>query len=268
MARRDTAAYIAVRSLLPAGHQPHAIAAFVFGTHTDDVADSGPSADHRRAALACWSQRTLTALQTQQSDSPLLRALLHTLSSREVAPQGVVDVLVGMGRHQHTAGFRSEAEYQQFVSDVTMPGTLLTWAPIDAEALQRSPGAWRSLADAIQRLDFLDDLPQDLADGRPMLIREDLAAYGIDYASLGDASDTAALHAFVQYTCSRISTSLRDARGIIPSTHPSTRRFLKAILISLVARTRSVSRKGAALTRSGSGFGAGSAVRGLLAARS
>ncbi|WP_181010919.1 squalene/phytoene synthase family protein [Streptomyces sp. SM13] len=268
MARRDTAAYIAVRSLLAAEHQPHAIAAFVFGTHTDDAADSGPTAEHRRAALSGWSQRTLTALQTQQADSPLLRALLHTLSSREVAPQAVVDVLVGMGRHQHTAGFRNEAAYQQFISDVTLPGTLLTWAPIDAEALQRGPGAWRSLADAIQRLDFLDDLPQDLADGRPMLIHEDLAAYGIDYACLGDASDTDALRAFVQYTCSRISTSLHDARGIIPSTHPSNRRFLKAILISLMARGRSVGRKGAAITCSSSGLGVSSLMRGLLAARS
>ncbi|MET9593144.1 squalene/phytoene synthase family protein [Streptomyces sp. NPDC006516] len=183
--------------------------------------------------------------------------------SRDVDPQAVVAVLVGMSRHQRTAGFRSEAEYQQFVSDVTLPGTLLTWAPIDAEALQKNPGAWRSLGDAIQRLDFLDDLPQDLADGRPMLIHEDLAAYGIDYACLGDASGTNALRAFVQHTCSRISTSLHDTRGIIPST----RRFPKAILISLMARTRSVSRKGAALTRSNSGFGSGSVLRGLLAAR-
>ncbi|MEU0382208.1 squalene/phytoene synthase family protein [Streptomyces cyaneofuscatus] len=267
MARRDTAAYVAVRSLLPAEHQPHAIAAFVFGTYTDDSADRGPTADHRRASLACWTQRTLIALQTQQSASPLLRALLHTLSSRDVDPQTVVAVLVGMSRHQRTAGFRSEAEYQQFVSDVTLPGTLLTWAPIDADALQKNPRAWRSLADAIQRLDFLDDLPQDLADGRPMLIHEDLAAYGIDYACLRDASGTDALRAFVQHTCSQISTSLHDARGIIPSTHPSTRRFPKAILISLMARTRSVSRKGAALTRSNSGFGSGSVLRGLLAAR-
>ncbi|GGO90609.1 phytoene/squalene synthase family protein [Wenjunlia tyrosinilytica] len=259
-------AYVAARLLLPRPLVPHVIAATAFMHRSDNVLDEGPL-DERTAAYAAWEKQVREGLDTGGSDEPVIRALLHTMTAHPRLRGHVEDYLTTAAADLDFTGFATEADYQAYVDAYSLPAFMLVaglLAPRDGDGPGGSEGyreACRTYIDASQRLDFVNDLAEDLRDGRLTLPEEALAHHGVTRADLESAKDTDGTRALIREALDKARRTLDVSRGLVDRTPPAGRPLVRA-LIRLDDLTLAAARaEGAGLLRASASPSAPSALR-------
>lgn len=254
-ARRILAHYAAVRLLVAPELHPHVVAAYAFLARTDDLADQGPLHE-RLPRWHAWADRVTAGLRSGDADDPVLRAFLHTVAVRRLPHHWVHTYLAATTEELHFTGHATEADFQRYVDHLALPALMLM------EDLQHEGGGdevfrarCRSLAEGLQRLDFLTDLTDDLGEGRLYLPQEDLDRLGVTRADLEQGQDTAAVRELVARTCRRTRTSLTDARALVESSAPGFRPFQRALLDLAEHQLSRVESTGSSVTRRTVGYG-------------
>ncbi|MFJ9409215.1 squalene/phytoene synthase family protein [Streptomyces sp. NPDC101393] len=247
VARYKRAAYTAVLLLLPRPLAPHLIAAIAFMHHTDNLLDHGPPAE-RAAAYAAWEQEATQALATGSSDHPVLRPLLHAGSRHPRLLGHAGDFLRTAVTDLEFTGFVTESDYQRYLDRYSLPAFLLVaclLVPGDEPDGYRA--ACRTYIDGSQRLDFVNDLAEDLADGRLTLPQDALARHGVTREDLVRAQDTPAVRAL-------LGDLLRQARADLTASHtvtgflpPANRPFVRALIALEEATTDAAEARGPGL---------------------
>ncbi|MFJ9519948.1 phytoene/squalene synthase family protein [Kitasatospora sp. NPDC101801] len=190
--RRQVAAYkrevaLATGLLLPGTTVPHVIAAAAFMHRTDTLLDSGPPAN-RREASARWAHEVSEALATGRSDDPEIRPLLHTVGAHPVLRDRVADYLGAAATDLDFTGFATEEDYQRYVDGYSLPAFLVVATLLGPDGDQAAfRAACRTFIDASQRLDFVNDLAEDLTDGRLTIPAQTLEQHGVTRADLEHA---------------------------------------------------------------------------------
>ncbi|MEU9384697.1 squalene/phytoene synthase family protein [Streptomyces sp. NPDC048279] len=221
--RYRRSAYLACRMLLPPAVQPHVVAATAVMHHGDDLLDSGPEAGRARA-WADWERRVRAGLETGTSDDPLVRALLHTVTAHPRHRQVVAAYLDTAATELEFTGFATEADYQDYLDAYSMPAFLLIGALLGPET---DPGGrflagCRRLIDGSQRLDFVNDLAEDLREGRPGIPEETLKRFSVTAEDLAAGQASPGLRSLVAHEAETARTDLRSARELlelIPAAH-------------------------------------------------
>ncbi|GGP86780.1 phytoene/squalene synthase family protein [Streptomyces melanogenes] len=245
VARFARAEYTAVRLLLPPPAVPHIVAATAFMHHTDNLIDQGPVKE-RLAAADDWRQQVTTALTRGSSEDPLLRALTHTISRHPQLHEYVEQFLKGADVEVEWESFSGEADFQHYVTAYSLPAFMLVACLLAPEA----PGeeyvtGCRAFIEATQRLDFLDDIAEDLAEGRIGITHETLARHGLTPHDL--RRQPGGFKALLHEQAPLVRAGLEESRTLEHHVHPSSRPLVRALVALQTLRVGAVEKAGPAL---------------------
>ncbi|CAL9328631.1 squalene/phytoene synthase family protein [Streptomyces sp. enrichment culture] len=243
------ASYVAARVLLPPAVLPHVVAATAFMHQGDNLLDTG-SASQRVTAWEKWEQRVRTALETEECDDPLILALCHTISAYPRLREVVEEYLATATAELEFSGFTSETDYQVYLDSYSLPafmlvGTLL--GPHNDDGRFRS--ACRTLIDGSQRLDFLNDLAEDLREGRMGIPEEALKRFSLTVDDLAAGHESPELEELVADQVQTARRSLLAAREVTHVAAVPGQALLRAVVeIELLTADAALAR-GARLLR-------------------
>ncbi|WP_033222475.1 phytoene/squalene synthase family protein [Kitasatospora phosalacinea] len=244
---------LAAGLLLPPATVPHVIAATAFMHHTDDLLDRGPI-DTRRAASARWREQVTGALDAGRTDRPELRPLVDSAAARPVLRGRVLEFLDAADADLDFAGFDTEADYQAYLDGYSLPGFMVVAALLGPDGDQSAyRAACRTFIDSSQRLDFVNDLAEDLADGRLTLPRQTLAEHGVTRAELERAEATPAVRALLGELLDRSDRDRAASGALVALAPPAHRPMIRCILgVERLTATAARADLGALLRRSAS----------------
>ncbi|MFJ4528409.1 squalene/phytoene synthase family protein [Streptomyces sp. SID8375] len=247
VARYKRAAYAAVLLLLPRPLAPHVIAAVAFMHHTDNLLDQGPL-PQRAAAYAAWEKEVNQALATGTSDHPVIRPLLHTGACHPRLLVHAKDFLRTATTELEFTGFATESDYQRYLDEYSLPAFLLVaglLVPGDEPAGYRA--ACRTYIDGSQRLDFVNDLAEDLSDGRLTIPEDALLSHGVTRAGLVQAQDTPGARALLRHLLQQARAALAASHCVTGFLPPANRPFVRALIALEEATTDAAEAKGPGL---------------------
>ncbi|KAA0939259.1 squalene/phytoene synthase family protein [Streptomyces apricus] len=249
MRRREPAGYLAVRLLVPAAHQPHALAGYAFASYTDDLCDRG-TVQERVLRYDDWSAQVRTALASGGAGHPLLRAFLHTAADRGLPHRWIESYLDGARIDLDFTGFATEDDYQRYVERLTWPFLMITTglAHQGGGSAEFAAGC-RLFADAAQRTDFLTDLSEDLRDGRLYLPASDLERHGVTREDLEQGRDLPGVRALITATAATARATLREADVLMDHCPAEHRRLMRFVLDLHHQRLDTVTARGASVAR-------------------
>ncbi|MFC5661648.1 phytoene/squalene synthase family protein [Kitasatospora misakiensis] len=237
--RREVA--VAAGLLLPERTVPHVMAAAAFMHRTDTLLDSGPF-DRRRAAADRWRQEVTTSLAEGRTDDPELRPLLHSVAARPVLRDRVLDYLAAADADLDFTGFATEEDYQRYVDGYSLPGFMVVAALLGPDGDQSAyRAACRTFIDASQRLDFVNDLAEDLAEGRLTVPEDRLARHGVTRADLEQARDLPAVRALLGGLLDEADRTLAEA-GAVVDLVPAAHRPMVRCIVGVEALTSAAAR--------------------------
>lgn len=230
VARYKRAAYTAVLLLLPPPLAPHMIAATAFMHHTDNLLDHGPLRQ-RAAAYAAWEEEVTQALATGTSDHPVLRPLLHTGARHPRLLGHIKDFLRTAATDLEFTGFATESDYQHYLDRYSLPAfMLIACLLVPGEEPADYRAACRSYIDGSQRLDFVNDLAEDLADDRLTIPQETLLSHGVTRTDLIHAKDTPQVRALLKHLLQQARTALATSHRVTEFLPPANRPFVRALI--------------------------------------
>ncbi|WP_030617164.1 squalene/phytoene synthase family protein [Streptomyces fulvoviolaceus] len=260
-------AYLAGRVLLPRPVLPHVVAATAVMHHGDNLLDTGPKAQ-REAAWADWEQRVRKALVTGLSDDPLIRTLLHTIAAYPRLRAVMEAYLATATTELEFDGFATEADFQAYVDAYSLPAFLLVGALLGPEADDgRFRAACRTLMEGSQRLDFVNDLAEDLREGRLGIPEDTLERFSVTWEDLAAGRETAGVRKLVEDQVETARTALQAAKRL-PALAPAPNRALLGALIEIELLTADAAlARGATLLRGSATPPLVGTVRLLLGAR-
>ncbi|MGC5263947.1 phytoene/squalene synthase family protein [Streptomyces cyaneofuscatus] len=255
--RFKTEEYLTVRLLLPAHLHTPVIAAVAFMHETDQRIDTGTT-DARRRALGEWATATRDVLSGGQAGSSTLKSLGDAVSRQPQLQPRVEGFLQGAHLEVDYAGFGTEDDLQAYIDGYSLPAFMLlaclldpTETSKDADAFERS---CRDLIEAMQRVDFLDDLAEDAAEeGHVGIPGKDLARHGLSLTELRTPTDDvrARLEHLVEEQAELAHLRLAASRQLTSLVPRQTRPFITAMLRVQELRLRAVRRKGGGLADGG-----------------
>ncbi|MBB5122983.1 phytoene/squalene synthetase [Streptomyces eurocidicus] len=245
-------AYAAVRLLLPTALVPHVIAATAFMHHTDSLLDESPAGPEGDDGYAAWEKEVRDGLATGESAHPVLRALLHTVGAHPGLRSHVEEFLTGAPLDRHFTGFADEADYQRYVDAYSLPAFMLIACLLLAP--DADPGDARALCrayiDGSQRLDFVNDLADDLRDGRLTLPARDLEHHAVSRTDLEHRRDTPGTRALLHDHLGRARRDLLTSRRLPELAPPAHRSFIRAAIALEVRTAEAAAAKGTGVLRS------------------
>ncbi|MGA5819824.1 squalene/phytoene synthase family protein [Kitasatospora sp. NPDC094028] len=232
---------LAAALLLPERMVPHVIAAAAFMHRTDTLLDSGP-VEGRREASARWGKEVVECLAASRTANPELRPLLHSVGTHPALRERVLAYLAAADADLDFAGFVSEADYQRYVDGYSLPGFMVVAGLLGPDGDQSAfDTVCRTYIDASQRLDFVNDLAEDLADGRLTIPEQTLAQHGVTRADLEQARDLPAVRALLSDLLDQVDRTIAEGRavvGLVPAAHQPMVRCIVGVdeLTSAAAR--------------------------------
>ncbi|MEW2132065.1 squalene/phytoene synthase family protein [Streptomyces sp. NPDC005435] len=265
--RSRSTAYLAARWLLPRPVLPYVLAATAVMEHGDTLLDTGPLPERQRA-WEVWEERVRKALATGESDDPLIRTLVHTVAAHPRMRETVDAYLATAQAELSFSGFAAEADYQAYVDAYSLPafmliGTLL--GPRDDDGSFRA--GCRTFIEGAQRLDFVNDVAEDLREGRTGIPADTLARFSLTRDALAAGGDPAAVRALVDHEVALSRRSLEAARelpGLAPAPH---RRLLSTLVEVELLTAEAVSARGAGVLDGSAAPSRPAALRLLLRGR-
>ncbi|MFH8337305.1 squalene/phytoene synthase family protein [Streptomyces sp. AM6-12] len=240
-------AYLAARLLLPRPLLPHVVAATALMHHGDNLLDTGPL-PQREAAWATWERQVRDALRTGTSDSPLLRTLVHTASAHPRLGPLVETYLATATAELRFTGFATEADYQAYVDAYSYPAFMLVaglLAPEGDDLPYRA--ACRTFIEGSQRLDFVNDLAEDLREGRVGIPAEAMARSGVTMGDLRAGTGGAPLSDLIADQIAVAQAALSAASTLPALACPDGRRLAGALVQIELLTAEAVLTRGTAI---------------------
>ncbi|MGI5430739.1 squalene/phytoene synthase family protein [Streptomyces sp. CA-179760] len=230
VARFRRASYLAARLLLPKAVLPHVVAATAVMHHGDNLLDTGPK-PQRVAGWASWEHEVRKSLDSGGSDDPLIRTLLHTTAAYPRLREVVEEYLATATAELEFAGFATEADYQAYVDAYSLPAFMLVASLLRPE---HEDGDFRAgcrmFIDGSQRLDFINDLAEDLAEGRLGIPAETLARFSVTEKDLAQGRESPGVRELVERQVEEARTSLLAAKTLPALTAHRNGVLLEAVV--------------------------------------
>jgi phytoene synthase len=221
---------LAAGLLLPDRLVPHVLTAIAFMHRTDVLLDSGPVAE-RAGAYAKWEQEVAESIAAGESGNPRLRPLLNTSAAHPVLHDRVLDYLASADLDLNFTGFVTEVDYQKYVDGYSLPAFMLVAALLGPDGDQCAyRAACRPYIGAIQRLDFVNDLAEDLADGRLTIPEQSLEQHRVTRADLEQARDLPTVRALIADQLDHVERGLGAGRAAIDLVPEASRPMLRCML--------------------------------------
>ena len=251
VARYKREAYVAVRLLVPPALVPHVLVATAFMHHTDNLLDSGLP-EQRIAAFGGWEQEVRAALAGSGGQLPLVRALASSAGRHPTLGAHAEAFLDTALTDLDFTGFADEADYQRYIDGYSLPALMVVaclLGPQGADAEGGYRAACRSFIDGSQRLDFVNDLAEDLAADRLTVPEDVLKEHRVTRADLAAGRDTAEVRALLAELLARARASLLDGRELVRLAPSPNRPMVRALVGLELLTLKAAEAKGPALLR-------------------
>ncbi|HJT76116.1 MAG TPA: squalene/phytoene synthase family protein [Gemmataceae bacterium] len=255
--RFKTEEYLTVRLLLPSDLHPPVIAAVAFMHETDQRIDTG-TPDARQQALGEWASATRQVLDGTPASSATLQVLADAVSRHPQLRQRVGDFLRGARHEVDYAGFDTEVELQAYIDAYSLPAfmllaCLLMPAPKEGADTDAFEDRSRDLIEAMQRVDFLDDLAEDAVHGHIGIPSKDLERHAVSVEELRTPTDAVRerLGKLVEEQSALARRSLDAGQRLTVLASRQTRPFVTALLRVQELRLDAVCKKGGRLADGG-----------------
>ncbi len=225
--------------VLPRPKREAVSALYAFARRVDDIADDPQLAgDERRVRLeACR-----TDLTAPPGDDPVLVALADVVDRYGVQVSDLDDLVRGGLMDVDTTRYASWDElrgYCLLVAGSVGAACAAVYGPSD-------PAAARPLAQtlglALQQINIMRDVPEDLRLGRVYLPQDELARFGVTEADLEAGRTGPEWRALMEHQAARADALLAEGLGLLPLLDRRSRlgvRSFAAAYAGLLARMRS-----------------------------
>lgn len=249
VARFRPASYLAARLLLPRPLLPHVVAATAVMHHGDNLLDTG-TRSQRAAAWESWEGRVRKALETGLGDDPLMRTLVHTMGAYPRLREVVEGYLATATAELEFNGFGTEADFQAYVDAYSLPGFMLVASLVGPDPDDgRFREACRTFIEGGQRLDFVNDLAEDLREGRLGIPEETLKRFSVTVEDLAAGRKSENVRELVSHEVRAARTVLEASRNLT-AVVPGPNRALVGALVEIELLTADAAlRRGAGLLR-------------------
>ncbi|MEU6370210.1 squalene/phytoene synthase family protein [Streptomyces sp. NPDC046931] len=267
VARFRRASYLAVQTLLPRPMLPHVVVATAVMHHGDNLLDTGPKAQ-RAAAWASWGDRVRRVLETGVAGDPLLRTLAHTIAAYPRLRRPVEEYLSTATAELEFTGFLDEADYQAYVDAYSLPAFMLVGTLLGPET-DDGPYrvACRAFIDGSQRLDFVNDIAEDLREGQLGIPADMLQRFSVKLDDLAAGREVPGVRELLGHQITQARTALQTARKLT-ALAPAPYRPLMGALVEVELLTADAAlARGAKLLRGSASPTLLSTLRVLLGAR-
>ncbi|MFE7840233.1 squalene/phytoene synthase family protein [Streptomyces sp. NPDC057474] len=267
VARSRRTSYLAARLLSPRQMLPHVVAATAVMHHGDNLLDTGPK-PQRVSAWASWEQEVRKALDTGVSDDPLIRTLLHTTGAYPRLREAVEAYLSTATAELEFTGFATETDYQAYLDAYSLPAFMLVASLLGPESDDgRFRAGCRTLIDGSQRLDFVNDLAEDLPEGRLGIPAKTLERFSVTAEDLAEGRESAGVRELVEDQIEAARVSLRAAGELPVLTEGPGGVLLDAVIKIELLTAKAALTRGARLLRGPASPPVAGTLRVLLGAR-
>lgn len=249
--RFEPHAYLAARLLLPPRLHAPVVEAVAFMHLTDELIDAG-EVDARQEALRAWDGQVTQALKQGGSDSSALRALADTVRRHPQLGSRVRDFLDGAAVEASWTAFETEADFQAYVDQYSLPALMLTAALVaPASGTERYAPflrCCRELIEGWQRLDNLADLREDAERGQVGIPLHAFTEHGLKPQELlAQSPDAVAVGRLVGAQAALAGDALRRAQALPELVDAEFRPFVRTLVRVQELRLEALRRKGAAV---------------------
>ncbi|CAN5123854.1 phytoene/squalene synthase family protein [soil metagenome] len=192
--------YFATR-LLPAPKRPHVHALYAFARYADDLVDhlglEWTAADRRRE-LETWAKGFLADLDAGQTDDPVLKAVIHTVTALDIDHDDLRAFLDSMAMDLTVTRYPTYDDiYGYMHGSAAVIGSMMLPVLEPLTPAARQPAM--DLGVAFQLTNFIRDIAEDFERGRIYLPLEDLERFSVtedDFRSRQVGPDLRRLLAF------------------------------------------------------------------------
>ncbi|MEU5077778.1 MULTISPECIES: phytoene/squalene synthase family protein [Streptomyces] len=235
--------------------------------HGDNLLDTGSRAQ-RAEAWAVWERRVRAALETGRGDDPLLRALVHTVAAHPRLRAALDEYLDRAPAELEFAGFAGEDDYQTYVDAYSLPAFMLVGCLLGPDADDgRYRAACRAFIDGSQRLDFVNDIAEDLAEGRLGIPDGALERFSVKREDLAAGRVVPGVRELVRDQVGLAEAALRQARAVSGLVPAGSRPLLEALVEVELLTAAAVRSRGAQVSRGSVSPSPVAALKVLLRAR-
>lgn len=249
--RREWAMYCAGILTMPPAKRPYLSALAAFFGYVDDLADTGDPAG-RAQRVAEWANATNADLLAGRSDHPVRQAFVHTVRTFDLPTEHLPALFAGNAEDAVVTGFVTYRDLQRHIYDMTTRWMLLFLPVVGIVVpLAEIEPAVRTAGEAMQLTDCLDDLAEDLANGRCYLPAEDLVRFGVTVQELRDGLWSERVAELLAFEVARIRELLAMAERAVPMLHPWLRPLAPAGLALAAAYLDDLLGEGPRLLRGG-----------------
>jgi 15-cis-phytoene synthase len=214
--------------LLPAIKRHHVHALYGLCRYADDIVDDlGTKAtnEQRAAALKEFGDRFFADFAAGKSEHPVLKAVVHTVRSFEIAPEAVRRFLDSMTMDLTVSTYENYADLEIYMDgSAAVIGEMMLpiLEPRDIELAR--PHA-RDLGNAFQLTNFLRDVAEDLDRNRVYIPQVDLRRFDADpHKRVSDV----AWKELMRFEIARCRTLYESADLGVAMLAPSSQRCIKA----------------------------------------
>ncbi|MET9862642.1 squalene/phytoene synthase family protein [Streptomyces smyrnaeus] len=239
LARRNSAAYPAARSLMPPGKRPYWDAILAFSTYVDDLIDDSSQPTGQRLSRydayvqeflalleGAGDRRSLPEMARDRTGWQLALAFHHFVRTWDIPEESVRRFLTTIRTDLWVTEYPQYADLAEYIDGVCGQGTLWGNALLEPRS-DAAAGLAVAASFGLQLTDYLRDLSEDLADGRLYLPLEELRAFGLTRESVEQAARdrrmTPPLRELVEFQTDRARRCFAEAADWWRLVHPSAR---------------------------------------------
>ena len=220
--------YFATR-FLPAEKRRHVHALYAFARYADDLVDHMDlswDAERRRKELEAWSDGFLAALDSGQTDDPVLKAVLQTVGQLGVRHDDLRAFLQSMAMDLTVTRYATYDDLYQYVyGSAAVIGAMML--PVLGASHPRARDRAMDLGVAFQLTNFLRDVAEDWDRGRIYLPLEDLERFGVTEDDFRRRHVTPQLRRLLAFEATRARALYRRAEAGWEMVAPSSRACIR-----------------------------------------
>jgi 15-cis-phytoene synthase len=214
--------------LLPRPKREAVAALYAFARRVDDVADDPAlGTDVRRARLGELGA-ALEALSAAPGDDAVLVALADAVARYDVPRDALADLVRGGlldCERTRYASWDDLREYCRLVAGSVGVACAAVYGPRDSA---RARPLAETLGVALQQINIMRDVPEDLRLGRVYLPQDELARFGASEADLAAGRVTAEFRAVMAHQAARAEALLAEGLRLLPLLDPRSRLCVRA----------------------------------------
>jgi geranylgeranyl pyrophosphate synthase/phytoene/squalene synthetase len=213
--------------LIPAALRPYEVAIASMVRSADLRADSGDPKERLRR-IDEYEESVLAAITAGHSDEPVLHAVAHTFNAFGMRTCYLKEVYGAMRRDAVFTPFTTYDELRRW-AEASTGASFMAFGPMfwSSGTLAEIEPKVRALGAAIQLADNLQDLAEDLRNGRMYLPLEDLERFGVTQDDLFQGRWSPAVAELVAFEVARVRGVDQMVAELQRWTYPSLHLFLR-----------------------------------------